>query len=394
MKARSMEYSEMTLLDASSDLHPTKDGYLLARPRIARTGVQLYRGAELGRPDLKEVRVYRSESEVMSRDSVMSLAGKPVTVEHPDSPVNAQNWKDYAVGHVGDEILRDGEFIRVPLHLMDAAAIKEVRSGRSQLSVGYTASLEWGDGVTDKGEAYDVKQISIRANHVALTHTARGGDKLRMGDRRPHQQEKTMRSILVDGISIEMEDKDSQLVERRFTALQKEVTDAQTALATVKTQGQNELATAKTETANATALVQTKDAEIITLKKQLTDATVTADKLDALADARAAVKARAKTLLDSVVLDKKSDADIRRQVVNAHMGDAAKDWNDDMIAASFNTLAVKVADSDGNGSGLSTVVQVLQNGEGFGGDGRTKAYATYDKELTERWKTAGHRVAS
>ena len=386
-----MNFEQTMMLDASADMRETKDGYLVCSPRIARTGIQLYRGPEVGRPDLDVVRVYRPESEVMHKDAVASLAFKPVTIEHPNEPITAKNWKHLAVGHLSDEALRDGEFIRTPMILMDAAAIAEVRGGRQQLSVGYTAVLKWIDGETDEGEPYDAIQTAIRANHVAITHAARGGPKLRMGD---NSKEIKMAKYMVDGVAVELEDRDLQVVERYINKLQGELATAQTVLATARTTAQNDVATAQTETANATAQLQTKDAELATLKQQLTDATVTAEKLDLLADARAAVKQRAKALLDSVVLDKKSDADIRRQVVNARMGDTAKDWNDDMITASFNTLAI--AQDSGNGSnGLPHVVNVVRHNDNFGGiDLRAKAYAEYDEALANRWKTAGGRSPS
>ena len=330
--------------DEKYKMRETKDGYVICQPRVARTGIQIYNGVEVGRPDLKQVRVYRPETEVMSNDAVISLAGKPVTVEHPKDPVTAETWKRDAVGYVGSEILRDGEFIRVPLHLMDADAIKEVRGGRSQLSVGYSAELQWGDGVTPQGEKYDVTQTSIRANHVAITHTARGGPKLRMGDNDTHHRRTPMatRTIMVDGISVEMEERDVQVVERRLANLADgDSATAQAALATAQTTAQNDVATARTETANAKAEVQTKVAEIATLKKQLGDAKLTPQALDKLVSDRVATVQRAKAIIgDSLVIDGKTDADMRRQVVNAKLGDTAKDWNDDMITASFNTLSV------------------------------------------------------
>jgi len=42
----------------------TADGYLAAYARVARTGIQIYKGKELGRPDLGDVAVYRPASEV------------------------------------------------------------------------------------------------------------------------------------------------------------------------------------------------------------------------------------------------------------------------------------------------------------------------------------------
>jgi uncharacterized protein len=389
-KLTSSSFEETFALDSAMftnkyELHQTRDGYLVCQPRVARTGIQLYRGAEIGRPDLKEVRVYRPESEVMSRDSVFSLAGKPVTIEHPDEPVTAETWKRDAVGYVGDEILRDGQFIRVPLHLMDAAAVKEVKSGRSQLSVGYTAELQWGDGVTPEGEPYHVKQTAIRANHVAITHTARGGPQLRMGDK----QEKKMatRNILVDGIGVDLEERDAQIIERRIKALEAEVAAANTKLATVTTDSTaaaTALATSKTESAN-------KDAEIVTLKKQLDDAKVTPKKLQEMARARSHVEQRAKALMDSCVCDDKTDEEIRRQVVNAKLGDAAKGWTDDMVTASFNTLTVT---TDNNGfvpNSLQHVGAVIASGVDLSGNEVSKAYDQYNNDIQNRWKTAGMR---
>ena len=376
-----MDFTETTMLDADVRMRETKDGYLVCSPRIARTGIQIYRGSEVGRPDLTEVRVYRPESEVMHKDAVASLAFKPVTIEHPDQPITAKNWKDLAVGQLSDEALRDGEFIRTPMILMDADAINIVRSGKRELSVGYTALLKWGDGETDKGEKYNAIQTAIRANHVAITHTARGGDKLRMGD--TNSKEKVMRKILVDGIPVEMEDRDAHLIERRLSALEQAVTDA-------KTTAQAEVATAKTELANATAVAATKDAEIATLKQQLVDSKITPQKLQEMARARAGLEQRAKSLLDSVQLDGRGDEEVRRQVVFAKLGDTAKDWTDDMVTASFNTLAV----SRDSGSGLQHVVQVIKGNDTFTGsvDPVAAAYKEYDDVLFNRWKTAGQRV--
>jgi hypothetical protein len=383
------------LSDELTGLRQLSDGYVVCKPRIARTGIQLYRGVEVGRPDLKEVRVYRPPEEVFSHDAVKALAGKPVTLEHPDHMVTAETWRDDAVGYLGTEILRDGEFIRVPLHLMDAKAVSEVKSGKTQLSVGYTAVLQWKDGKTPSGEPYDAVQTAIRANHVAITHTARGGPSLRMGDRKPKEKTMGTRTILVDNISVELEDRDAQIVERRINALEKQIADANTALATAKTTAQNDIATAKTETTNATATVATKDAEIATLKQQLTEAKMSPEKLDKMVAERVNTVNRAKAIIgDALVVIGKTDADMRKQVVLAKLGDTAKDWNDDMITASFNTLSVADTTSSDNGNGLQHVVQVLSHNDSGGVDQRAKAYAQYNDDLSNRWKTGGQQRAS
>jgi uncharacterized protein len=337
------------------------------------------------------VRVYRPEGEVFSRDAIRTLAGKPITIEHPEVPVTADNWRDYAVGHIGEDVMRDGEFIRVPLILMDAKAVSEVKGGRAELSVGYSAVIEWADGVTPNGEKYHAKQTAIRANHVALTHTARGGPQLRMGDN-DRRDNMATRTISVDSLQVTLEDRDAQIVERALAKFATDLATAQAALATAQTTAQNDVAKATTEAANATALVQTKDAELTTIKAQLADAKMTPQKLDQMVSARVATVQRAKSIIgDTLVTEGKTDGEMRKQVVLAKLGEVAKDWNDDMINASFNTLAVSDNGSFGNSNGLQQVIGVIANNE-FSTDPRGKAYDEYNADISNRWKTAGGRV--
>ncbi len=162
-------------------IRKTKDGYLAAFACVARTGVQKYKGKELGRPDLGDVMVYRPPEEVFNKDALHSMAHRPVTLLHPTETVDAKNWKKYAKGHTGDEVVRDGDHVRVPMVLMDAAAIEAVEGGTRELSMGYSTDLKWEAGVTDVGEKYDAVQTQIRANHLAIPK-ARGGETLKIGD--------------------------------------------------------------------------------------------------------------------------------------------------------------------------------------------------------------------
>ena len=188
-KDSEMQITETFTLDAPTreriGMQLTPSGYLIAEPRIARTGIQIYRGFEVDAPDMDEVRVYRPETEVFDKRAMGTLAHRPVTLGHPDVTVDPKNWKKFSVGHSTGDVARDGEFIRVPLTLMDQRAIDAAQSDQSQLSVGYAAKLVWGEGQTADGEFYDAMQQDIRANHIALVTTARGGDKLKMGDDKP-----------------------------------------------------------------------------------------------------------------------------------------------------------------------------------------------------------------
>src|SRR5699024_1787332 len=103
----------------------------------------LYSGDEMGKPDMKVVRVYRPESEVFSDATVHSFAYRPMTNDHPAKPVTADNWKELAIGQTGGEVMRDKEFIRVPLVMMDGKAIKDYQDGKQELSMGYTADIKW-----------------------------------------------------------------------------------------------------------------------------------------------------------------------------------------------------------------------------------------------------------
>src|SRR5579859_4160193 len=80
----------------------TSDGYLAAYANVARTGVQIYKGKELGKPELGDVKVYRPPEEVFHKDAMHSMAHRPVTLNHPSETVNSRNWLKYAKGHTGD----------------------------------------------------------------------------------------------------------------------------------------------------------------------------------------------------------------------------------------------------------------------------------------------------
>src|SRR5690606_34291631 len=158
------------------------DGSLLADARIARTGVQIYAGSEVGKPDMAAVRVYRPGAEVFSEDTLKSAAHRPVTNDHPAELVTADNWKQHAVGQTGDEITGEGIFIRVPLMVSDGATIADIENGKRELSAGYTCDLDWTAGKTPSGDEYDAIQKNIRINHVAIVRRGRAGSQVRIGD--------------------------------------------------------------------------------------------------------------------------------------------------------------------------------------------------------------------
>lgn len=297
----------------------TADGYLVADVKVARTGVQDYLGSELGKPDMPIVRLYRPPEEVFSKDAMTSYAYRPATVDHPAHMVDSSTWKAVSAGQTGGEVVRDGEFVRVPLVLMDGAAIKAYESGKRELSMGYTAEIVFRDGVTPEGQPYDAVQTNLRMNHLALVDKARGGAQLRIGDGgapgapdpgpHHHQKEPTMsdKTILVDGLSVVTNDAGAQAIGK----LQAQLKDTQTAQASADHTHQAAIAVKDAEIAK-------RDAEIDGLKGQvLSDAA-----LDQRVQQRGDLIGKAKAIHDADYSGK-TDAQVRAIAVAAKLGDAA-----------------------------------------------------------------------
>lgn len=328
----------------------TRDGYLAAEVRCARTGCQTYLGTELGLLDAEPVTVYRPPEVVFAKDSLATFAGKPVTVDHPAEPVTADSWKQHAVGEIGDEVARDGETVRVGIMVRDAAAIAAIRDGKRQISMGYSTPIKMQDGIAPDGTPYQAVQAGpITINHLALVDAARGGAALRIGDHddagkdraawgaTPISHADRKGDIMPDTLQpVVVGDKAVQV-----SAVDAAILDA------FKAQAEKALADAKAEHDKAIAA---KDAEIEKLQGKL-DAANEKVLDDAALDKRVADRAdligKAKTITKDVDTAGLSDAAIRKAVVAAKLGDAAiKDKSDAYIEARFDVLAEDAAKGD------------------------------------------------
>ena len=388
-KKSSITIIETMVFDAKEDnIRYTQDGYLAVMPRVARTGIQQYRGKEVGRPDLDIVNIWRPEEQVFDADSLRSFAHKPITNDHPTVPVDAKNWRDHTVGMTDGEIVRDGEYVRVPMLIMDGGTINAIKDGKKQLSVGYGAELVWGKGQTPTGEFYDAMQSEIRVNHIATVKAARGGSKLSIGDgpvkELPQQRRERMstRIVDVDGVKIEMEDTEGSIVQRHMQRLNDEVSRQKVIIDLFEKKKVEEEEEDKKKKQKQDAA----DAKITVLEQQLKDAVaaseITPAKLDALVRDRAVVVTKAKAVLaDKLVIDGKSNEDIQRQVVDAKLGDAAKGWNGDKVTAAFDALT-----NDVKTNAADAVANDFSRPGYVGSNVKTTHYDNYDKSLGERWK--------
>ena len=300
----------------------TGDGYMVTTVRCARSGCQDYHASELGMVGDGIVTVYRPESVVFHKDSLATYAGKPVTLNHPPVMVTADNWKEYAVGEVGNEIARDGQCVVVPMMVMDAPSIQAIQDGTREISMGYKTPVSIEDGIAPDGTRYHAVQTGpIRINHLAVVPKARGGESLRIGDsaekwgaspltdaEKKEGNMPDLLKIMVDGLQVETTDAGVKAIQK----LQKDLTDMAAKSEAEKAKMQAEIDAKEGEIAK-------KDAAILKLEgEKLTDA-----QIEARASARADLVAKAKSVADGIDTAGLSDADLRKAAVAKVLGDAA-----------------------------------------------------------------------
>ncbi len=340
-----------------SSMRETRNGSLVVHARAARGGnVQDYLGAEVGRPDMAVVRVYRDADEIFHKDSLKTFGHKAVTLDHPSEPVTSRTWKDVARGHTGDEVLRDGEFVKIPMLVADQAAIDAVKGGKRELSVGYQCDLDWTPGTSPTGEAYDARQIKITVDHVAIVDRGRAGPDCRIGDQRPSDV-RTMRALSTiqrDTVPMKMHTVDGHSVEMSDAAIIA-VTGLQNRVGTLTADNLK----LTTDVNALRAASETKDGEIAALKQKLADAEMTPAKLSAAVAARAKVIGDAEKIAGAgkITVDGKSDAEIRRAAVAVKLGDAATALSDAAVEGAF---AAFVADARPGDPLAATIAGGLQ----------------------------------
>lgn len=335
-----MIFADRLTLDAPKRL---QNGALAVRARAARTGIYEYTGREVdpenkhGLRDRAVVKVLRDDNTVFDDRAVRSFIGKPITDNHPAEPVTADNWRTHARGTVMGA-LRDGDYLAFDLLLTDAEAIAKVDAGKRELSNGYSAGLEFGRFTAPDGTVCDARQTSVTGNHVALVDRGRAGSECAIRDVAlcdaitaqefanlktiiDQKEPKMAGTIIVDGLPVSLADEAAvrAVLDKKDAA----IADAQKALADAKAGYDKSLAE--------------KDAEIDDLKSKVVDQAA----IDALADAKAEVVAKAKAVVGDKLGETKGKtvAEVRRMALDAK-GIAVADKSDDYVEARFDALTV------------------------------------------------------
>ena len=162
-----IRYTEVRL-DAGS-IKELPDGSIRVTGQLTRPGIFTYRN-----PDGTERREYRPREEVFSPRTKETFASTTVTMNHPSRgvgqrKVSPDTWQKDAVGHMGETIRQDGDYLVGDLFIREAKAVAGVKSGEVKfVSLGYDVDYDPTPGTDPEGGRYDGVQRKIVGNHVAL----------------------------------------------------------------------------------------------------------------------------------------------------------------------------------------------------------------------------------
>jgi uncharacterized protein len=190
--------------------------------------------------------------------------------------------------------------------------------------------------------------------------------------------------LMIDGIGIDVEARDAQIIQRYLDNQDKKAKDQGGEIDNLKAQ----IAELQAKLAAAMKSAGAQDGEIAVLKQKVADSTITPALLDKALETRMDVVDRATMFFGDAqkyVWQGKSDAQIRRDVVTARLGDAkAKLLNDDAIEGAFLSLT-----ETGTNDGLTRVAQSFSGAPASVRYNDTAARA-YDKR-NERLESAYKR---
>jgi hypothetical protein len=154
----------------------TPEGYVRVRGTFSRSGCQTYTN-----PDGSKRVEYRPPEEVSRPDSLLSMGGLPVTLEHPPQLLTPDTVRQHTRGHSGTQVEFTDGFVHGTVTLTDREAIEAVkRRDAVELSVGYRCDYDPTPGTAPDGTRYDGVQRNISGNHLAVTRQARAGSEVRL----------------------------------------------------------------------------------------------------------------------------------------------------------------------------------------------------------------------
>ena len=318
-------------------LSETPEGFLKGEAVVTRTGIFHYRdGAGGTRREL------RHPDEVFKSDSLDSLKMIPMTLDHPNGLVTAENAKELSVGHVGENVRPDGRFVVVPLVVTDREAIKAVKGGVRELSLGYEQMLVM-DGGTWDGERYDARQTEIRYNHLAIVDRARAGEAARLN--------------LDSADAVEIEKEEASMPDLRKVTIDGVQYDAEAPVIQALNKATKDAEEAQTKLKEAQGLADREKgrADEAEEKAQKAQTTLDGDKFHQAVQERVGLEKVAGTVLTEDQLKDlpKSNTDLMKAIITARadnveeMGKVLKDASPEYVAGRFDSVLTDIAQEDG-----------------------------------------------
>ena len=338
------------------------DGTLRVKAHLARTGIQTYNYS-----DGRTVREYRDASEVFSEDSLDTFRGATLTVVHPNAKVEPRLWRSVAVGHVGDDARRDGDLLAATLYIKDDSTIARVKSGELvEISCGYDCKMVPEAGRTDSGEEYDARQTQVRANHVALgpANWGRAGRNVRLyldsKETQPDSASIAFSTTSEDSSTMTDEEKKAKAEADKKAAEAKAKEEAdrkESELAAEKALAEQ---AAKVPAVTPEAVPAPTQPEPGQVKPPGNIDSADAVKFDSAVDERLEVLDSARKVIPGFDHKGKSNAQIRREVVEAK-GLKTDSKSDDYVTARFDSLVEEALKQDAADGALGNVRTVASN---------------------------------
>lgn len=149
------------------------------------TKVQIaqYLGCEISKDLIadKVYNVFRPEEELNKVETIQSLNGVPLQLEHHDD--TAEKPAQYTrIGATGTDAVFEYPYLSNSLHFFNQKAIDLIESGeKCELSIGYDCEIHKESGEFE-GVPYDFVQRNIKIQHVALVECGRAGADVKVSD--------------------------------------------------------------------------------------------------------------------------------------------------------------------------------------------------------------------
>jgi len=314
----------------------TPEGYLRGEAVVTRTGVFDYVNADGSiRKEL------RHPDDVFSTASLATLSMIPVTVDHPSQLLTLETATELSVGQTGENSRIDGKLVLTPFTITNKRGIDAVKSGKQELSLGYSCDLVEESGEYN-GEAYTHRQTNIAYNHLSIVDRARAGAVARINldgaavqsttaNEVHTMSEKTMAAVNLDGITYDA----APEVANALTKTQAELESVRSDAAKTKADMQKEYDELK---AKADALKEAMDK----MKEEKSDSVIAAKVQERLTLERAAAKLDAEAKFDGM-----SDQEVMLAAIKAVRPTFdAEGKSADYVKAAFDMAIESAGDPD------------------------------------------------